>query len=192
MTEINEANMKEFFQSVVDRVATLSTQAAKVEQLEQRVNDLYNRISQLESENTELRRVLNAAQSSLQETQSTLMQTQSSLDAERNTSQALRDTIVSRDSRVSELVKVVDDTNQALHNTTHERDVANNELNDVRAYNDSLKDQLNTARETADHWQRTAGDFERKVQELEQRLAKIRGVIGDPEPSNVVGFAQTA
>lgn len=177
MSEINEVTMKEFFQAAIDKFAELSTQANKVDYLEQRIRAMEDRIGGLETENANLRADLDGTTHHAQELQSQLNATQNSLEAERAVSHGLRETIVSRDSRVQELASYLDDTRHTAETATQERDDARSEVNDLKAYVDNLKDQVRNATEGRDHWHQVADGLERTVAELQARLDRINSVL---------------
>ena len=54
MSTMVESEMKEFFQRVIDSVAELSSQAARVEGLVQQVQELTSRVNQFELDNRTL------------------------------------------------------------------------------------------------------------------------------------------
>jgi len=108
MTEANldpitVPSMREYFQRVVDHVAGLSTQAQQFESLKQQLSDLATKISNLEADNSNLRRELSEAADRFHKTEAELNSVNAVLDAERDHTQSLRDTIVQRESTVSEL-----------------------------------------------------------------------------------------
>jgi chromosome segregation ATPase len=177
MSEVSEATMREFFQSVVDKVAELSTQASKVEQLEQRINALNERVSGLEQENAQLRSDLNGATNTVHELSAQLNDTNAKLDVERGVSAALRETIVTRDSRVTELSGNLEQEADAHKVTLRERDEAQSEVQDLKAYVAGLKENLITATERGDHWYEVANGYERSVKELQARIDRINSVL---------------
>jgi chromosome segregation ATPase len=182
MTEINEVTMKEFFQGVVDKVAELSTQAGKVEALEQRVNDLYSRITDLEQQNAGLRADLNGATNTIQELNGKLEASETALSHERSVSQGLREAITSRDSSVVELQRQLDDTNRSLHGAVNERDAARNEVSDLKAMVESVRESLNKTTEDRDHWQNEARRLQDIVNDLEVKLSRINSILSPPHP----------
>jgi chromosome segregation ATPase len=95
--------MREYFQRVVDQIAGLSTQAQQVESLKQQVSDLVTKISNLEADNSNLRRALGEASNPFHRTEAELDSINAALGAEHDYTQSLRDTVVQRDSAVSEL-----------------------------------------------------------------------------------------
>jgi chromosome segregation ATPase len=177
MSEVSEATMKEFFQSVVDKVAELSTQASKVEMLEQRINALNERVSGLEQENTQLRSDLNNATGTVHELNRQLSEVHARFDDERAVTAGLRETIVSRDSRVTELADNLSQEQIAHATTLRERDEAKAEVNDLQRYVADLKSQVTAATERADHWFQVANEHERTAKELQTKLSRIQSMF---------------
>jgi chromosome segregation ATPase len=101
--QITEQNMREYFERIVSHVVGLSEQARKVDELSQKVNDLSNRVHDLEQENYSLKNDLNAQIDRANQIQAQHDATALELNNAREHSHALAETIISRDSRVSEL-----------------------------------------------------------------------------------------
>jgi archaellum component FlaC len=120
----SENDMKEFFQNVIDQVATLSTQASKVEGLEQRVQDMYNRLNELEQTNRELQEKLAQANATLDRVHNELDGTRREFDNERAVTQSLRETIVQGDQRVVSVEQSFRQEQEAHRITISERDDA--------------------------------------------------------------------
>lgn len=179
---LQEHEMREFFQRVVDQVATLSTQASRVEGLEQRINELADRLRNVEEENNRLRNDLRAAETLMAETQDKLAATRRDYENEIAVTQGLRETIVSRDSRVHELTDNLQVERDAHSTTLRERDEARNEVGDLRALVQSLRDQLAHTNNDRDGWKDRAYKAEAHVQEIEAKLKQIMGVL---QPVNV-------
>ena len=179
---MNEDTMKQFFQQVVDHVAQLSTQAQRVEGLEQRINELSDRLRQVEDENRNLRHELSQANSRNADVQDMLQRTQESLDSERNVIGGLRDTLIQRDSKVQEVENTLASERDAHRITTSERD-------DARVKIEELDREVNHFRETTaslsserDHFREEANRLEKENVELRQRLDRINSVL-NPHPS---------
>jgi len=176
-----EQEMKEFFQSVIDNVATLSTQANRVEGLERQVNELYERIRGLEADNQSLRQELNQANSRGAEVQDMLQRTQESLDAERNVTQGLRDTLIQRDSKVQATEHERDDERQAHRITTSERDDARQKISELDSQVSNLRESFASVSSERDHFRDEASKLERENVELRQRIDRINSVL-NPQP----------
>jgi len=189
MTEINEVTMKEFFQSVVDKVAELSTQAGKVEALEQRVNDLYNRITELQEQNNGLRADLNGATQTINDLNGKLEASESALSHERSVSQGLREAITSRDSSVVELQRQLDDTSHQHSTAVNERDAARNEVGDLKAMVESVRESLSRTTEDRDRWQSEAHRLQDTVNDLQTRLDRITSILSPPRSVDVASVA---
>lgn len=174
--------MREFFQRVVDQVATLSTQASRVEGLEQRINELADRLRAVEEENNRLRNDLRSAESLMNETQNKLDATRRDYENEMAVSHGLRETIVGRDSRVSELNDNLETERNAHSTTLRERDEARNEVGDLRALVQSLREQLANTNASRSEWEDRAYKAEAHVREITSKLEKIMGVL---QPVNV-------
>lgn len=183
---LQEREMREFFQRVVDQVATLSTQASRVEGLEQRINELADRLRAVEEENNRLRNDLRTAETLMAETQDKLDATRRDYENEIAVTQGLRETIVSRDSRVSELNFNLDEERQAHSITLRERDEARNEAGDLRALVQSLRDQLTHAHDVSNGHRERADRSEQFGREIEAKLKQIMTVLQPQVPSQDV------
>ena len=181
--------MKEFFQGVVDKVAELSTQASKVESLEMRVNELYARITSLEQQNAGLRSDLDGATNTIHELSGKLEASETALTHERSVSQGLREVITSRDAGVVELQRQLDDTNHQHHTAVNERDAARNEVGDLKALVESVRESLSTTTEERDRWQNEARRLQDTVNELEVKLSRITSILSPPRPVDVASVA---
>jgi chromosome segregation ATPase len=177
MLEVSEATMREFFQSVVDKVAELSTQANRVDELQQMVNQLSARVQEVEAKNYDLQRQLNENQAKTYELQNALDTTKEALDHERSISGGLRETIVTRDSRVTELADNLSREQVAHAVTIRERDEARAEVSDLQRYVADLKSQVAAATERADHWFAVANEHERTAKELQTKLSRIQSMF---------------
>src|SRR5262245_36274505 len=95
--------MRDFFQRVVDHVATLSTQAERVSGLEQQVSELRNRISSLEQSNYDLQQQLSDAQNRYKAAKVQAEKFKGDFVNEQSASVALRETIGKLDNAVNNL-----------------------------------------------------------------------------------------
>jgi chromosome segregation ATPase len=182
MSEINEATMREFFQSLIDKVAVLSTQADRVNYLEQQIQNLTAKVVELEGQNAELRRDLSGTVGHVNELQEKLNATQNALDSERSVSHGLRETIVSRDTKVNELSTDLNHTNEHVEVVTRERDEARNEAGDLRALVDTVRSSLRDTSEDRDRWRNEAQRLEGVVSDLQTRLDRVNSILNPPRP----------
>ena len=183
---LQETEMREFFQKVVDTVAGLSTQAAKVEGLEQRINELADRLRAVEEENSNLRNQLTTAHGLINETQDKLNATRRDYESEMAVSHGLRETIVSRDSRVTELSSNLESEQQGHAVTIRERDEARGEVGDLKALVQSLRDNL--ARETTERsdWQAKYEESQRVVTDQAAKLDRVYRILNPSQDLHVV------
>jgi chromosome segregation ATPase len=172
-----ESEMKEFFQRVIDSVAELSSQAARVEGLVQQVQELTSRVNQFELDNRTLMSQVNEANYKVQETQGQLAATQSHLDQEKAVTQALRDTITQRDAGVVQL-------EQSFRNEQDFRKIAESERDDARARVAELERDLQGANQYGndmatdrDQWRSKASELEATNASLKQQIGQIQSVL---------------
>jgi chromosome segregation ATPase len=173
----SEQEMKEFFQNIVDQVATLSTQANKVEGLEMRIATMVDRLNQLEEDNRGLQRGLQEANAKVNEVQGMLSSTQVSLDNERAVSQSLRETIVQRDAGVQQLESSFRQEQDAHKITTSERDDARTKVNELQEEVERVHSNYNNLSTERDEWRTKAYEAERENSQLKQQLDKINSVL---------------
>jgi chromosome segregation ATPase len=174
---ITEQEMREFFQKMIDTVAQLSTQAQKVEGLEQRVINISDRLSEVERENVHLRNQLGEANSKIADTEHKLEGVTRDFDNERAVTVRLQETIVSRDSKVTELEVNLNTERDAHRVTLRERDEARNEVGDLRALVQSLREQLATLNSERDHLRAENEGYQRTISEQQTRLDRIMSVL---------------
>ena len=177
-----EQEMKEFFESVVDQVATLSTQAGRVEGLERQVNELYDRVRSLESDNQALRQELSQANSRNADVQDMLQRTQEVLDSERNVIQGLRDTLIQRDSKVQEVEHEIQDERNAHRITMSERDDARTKISEQDEALSHVRETLASTVSERDHYREESHRLEKENVELRQRLDRINSVLNPSAP----------
>lgn len=173
----SEHDMKEFFQNIVDQVATLSTQASKVQGLEQRIIELSQRFDELVETNRQLNVQLNETASKLNETQNMLSTTQSMLEAERAVTQALRETIIQRDAGVVQLEQSFRQEQDAHKITTSERDDARHKVQELEHELETHKTWLVETQVDRDHWRGKTSELESENAKLRQQLEKINSVL---------------
>lgn len=178
-----EQEMKEFFQSVIDNVATLSTQASRVEGLERQINELCDRVRNLEADNQSLRYELSQANSRNADVQDMLQRTQETLDTERNVIQGLRDTLIQRDTHVQTLQHDCDDEKQAHRITMSERDDARTKIGELETSVSSFREHVASLSSERDHYREESQRLEKENVELRQRLDRINSVLNPQPPS---------
>ena len=176
-----ETEMKEFFQSVVDQVATLSTQANRVAGLEQQINELYDRVRSLEADNQALRYELGQANARNADVQDMLTRTQSNLDSERSVVQGLRDTLIQRDTKVQEVELEVESERNSHRITKSERDDARTRNEELDREVTSFRQQVSAVVSERDHYREESSRLEKENVELRQRLDRINSVL-NPQP----------
>jgi chromosome segregation ATPase len=177
MSTMVESEMKEFFQRVIDSVAELSSQAARVEGLVQQVQQLTERINQFELDNRTLMSQVNNANDRLNETTNALNQTQSYLDQEKAVTAALRDTITQRDAGVVALEQSFRNEQDAHKLTTSERDDARTKIGELERENQDTHNQLNDLYTDRDSWRTKAIDLEATNANLKQQIGQIQSVL---------------
>lgn len=174
---ISENEMKEFFQRVVDEVATLSTQASKVEGLENQVKDLWNKMDALAVENRRLQDQAIDANNTVQRMEAEITSLRSQAENERAVVSGLRDTLVQRDAGVVELQNQLSTERDAHKITTSERDDARQKVSEVQRDLDSTGHRLAQVTDERDEWRNKANDLERKAHDLSQQLDRINAVL---------------
>lgn len=172
-----ETEMKEFFQSVIDNVATLSSQAARVEGLERRINELADRLRAVEEENRNLQVQLHAAQDQARTNHELFEQSQRDFDNERAVTNNLRDVLVSRDSKVQELEHNVEAERTAHKLTLNERDDARRRGDELETQVSSFREQVASVTSERDHWKAEASRFENEVNDLKQKLTRVQSIL---------------
>ena len=173
----SEQEMKEFFQNIVDQVATLSTQAGKVEGLEQRLATMTDRLNQLEQANYQLQVQLREATDTVQEVKTELEHNKQSLDNEKAVTAALRQTIVERDAGVQALESSFRQEQDAHKITTSERDDARQKITELEGEVQRNNQYINDLTQDRDGWRSKANETEREVNQLKSQLEKINSVL---------------
>ena len=173
----SENDMKEFFQNIVDQVATLSTQAARVSGLEQRITELSDRLNNLEQVNRQLQSDLGEARELVQKLVHEKAVTTGHLENEKAVTQALRETITQRDAGVVALETSFRQEQEAHRITTSERD-------DARQRNQELEQSLASSKQSyddvfhdRDNWRQKFWDMEKEAAQVKQQLDKINSVL---------------
>jgi chromosome segregation ATPase len=194
--QITEQNMREYFERIVSHVVGLSEQAKKVDDLTQKVNDLSARIYDVEQENFSLKNDLNAQIERANQVQAQNDATQLELQNAREHSHALAETIILRDSRVSELEQSRQSAVNEADTFKHALEVANNRTSDQDALINDLRHELQAVIEDRDNWQHTANENARQAAELKVSLDRIQSILNPVRPveptaePTVVDFAQ--
>jgi chromosome segregation ATPase len=177
MSIVSENEMREFFQRLIDSVAELSTQASKVDGLEQRLTELSERMTNLEIENRNLSYALQDAQNKVNEVQANLTQTQVSLDNEKAVTQSLRETIIQRDAGVQKLEQDFRLEQDSHKITTSERDDARQKITELEQSLAASKQSYDEVFADRDQWRQKFWDMEKETAEVKQRLGQIQSVL---------------
>jgi chromosome segregation ATPase len=180
--EITEQNMREYFERIISHVVGLSEQARKVEDLTQRVNDMASRITGLENENYNLKSDLQSQIERANQVQAQNDATQLELQNAREHGHALAETIVMRDSRVSELEQARQHAVDEASDLRHELSVAGNRIGDLEALVSDLRSQLDAVTEDRNNWQHAAHENERLAQDLRVQLDRIQSILNPVRP----------
>jgi chromosome segregation ATPase len=174
---MTEFEMKEFFQRVVDEVATLSTQASKVEGLQEQVNSLTDRLNALEQENRRLQDQAIDASNIVARMEAEITSTRSALESEHGVVSALRETLVQRDAGVVELQNQLSTERDAHKITTSERDDARQKVIEVQRDLDGTSQRLHDVTTDRDEWRSKANELERQAHDLRSQLDRINSVL---------------
>ena len=177
--------MKDFFQKVVDEVATLSTQAQQVQGLQEQVTNLSNRVNQVEQANTELMTKLDEAQATIARLQDERSKVDYALEAERQHVVALRDANVARDTRVSELEGNLRSETDAHRITKADLEDSRRATSEQEARANGYQQRLNDTVSLLEEWRAKANDYERRNTELQTKFDQLRSVLS-PSPIHVV------
>jgi chromosome segregation ATPase len=175
--EITETTMREFFQGVVDHVATLSTQAQRVGELEQRVNELTQRINDLEGHNYQLRQEAEAANAIAAQAKAEAETHRNAAMASNEHVNALQSTIVAADHRVADL------TSQLVSEQDGHK-ITKGDLSDARQAAQEWERQyvvtqqeLDHTRDVRDGYQKQAQDAEARATELQAKLDRLSSIL---------------
>jgi chromosome segregation ATPase len=180
--QITEQNMREYFERIVSHVVGLSEQARKVDELSQKVNDLSDRVTLLQDENIRLGDELQHQIDRANQVQAQADATQLELQNAREHSHALAETIIMRDSRVSELERQKEDAYNEAHEYKRNLEIAQNRVNDLEAHAADLRQLLERMTEDRDNWQRNAVEFQRQAQEFKVNFDRIQSILNPPRP----------
>jgi chromosome segregation ATPase len=172
-----ESEMKEFFQRVIDSVAELSTQANRVEGLVEQVQRLTERLNDLEQRNHDLAAQISDANSTVARMETEIVSTRNQLDNEKAVTQALRQTIVERDSGVQSLEQSFRNEQDAHKLTTGERDDARTKISELERELQDTHNSLNELYVNRDEWRAKALESEGQNVSLKQQLDKINSVL---------------
>lgn len=184
---VTEDNMREYFQAVVTKFVSLSEQAARVETLTGQVNDLSARITNLETENVNLRREVEETWQYAHKVEAESQGLSSALAAAEQHVQALRDTIVQRDTAVSTLTQSLETEKSAHQITTGDRDDARQHVSELQLEVESLKSRLESMTKDRDHWLDTANNHYNEREQFREKLDNIQRFLNPA----VVPFPQS-
>jgi chromosome segregation ATPase len=174
---LSEQEMKDFFQRIIDQVATLSTQAARVEGLIEHVNRLTERLESLENDNSNLRNEVRAATDKANTIEGMLVNTQNMLDNERAVTVALRETIVQRDAGVVQLEQSFRSEQDAHKITVSERDDARRKVEELQTEVEHFRGKSEDLARERDEWRNKVSELESTNASLKQQLDKIKAVV---------------
>jgi chromosome segregation ATPase len=173
----SEQEMKDFFQNVVDQVATLSTQASKVDGLEQRIIVMSERLHNLEQANAQLQHDLVQSNNVIRETQTRLEASQRDFDNERAVTASLRDVITGRDNKVQELEQHNQVERDAHKVTLSERDDARRRGEELETQVNSFRVSLEDTIKERDEWKEKCLRAEAEVTDLKQKLDRVSAIL---------------
>lgn len=172
-----EQEMKDFFQNIIDQVSTLSTQASRVDGLEQRVRELTQRLDELSTTNYNLQHEVAEVNRRLVSTEDQLNSTRRDYENEMAVTRNLRDVITGRDSKVQEVETNLETERQAHRVTLSERDDARHHAVELDEQVTSFRTNYHQANERANEWERKAHEFERQAADYKQQLDKIQSLL---------------
>ena len=190
--QITETSMKEYFERIVNHVVGLSEQAKRVDELTQRVNDMSDRISNLEHENYNLKQDLTASINLGNALAQERDVVQLDLMHAKEHAHALTETIISRDSRVTELEGQVTSVKLLASDQETMLNVARNRLADQDALISDLRSQIDSLTNSRDHFVNQAQETERENQRLKTDLDRVRSILNPPRVVEPVSEAQVA
>jgi len=173
----SEQDMKEFFQNVVDQVATLSTQASKVQGLEQRIIELSQRFDELQQRNRDLESELVNTRSQVSQLEVQVSSTNQSLENERAVTASLRETIVQRDAGVHMLEQSFRSEQDAHKITTSERDDARRHATELGEQANSFRNELEDTRRERTEWKDKYVQSQAEVNDLKQKLDRVNSIL---------------
>jgi len=180
--EITETNMREYFSKIVDHVVSLSAQAKQVEELTRRVDEMSQRISSLEQENYHLKSDL---QSQIEQSSRMAQErdaTQLELNNSREHAHALAETIILRDSRVTELEQRNNVLNDNIAKLEHDAQVDYNRRQDLELLVSDLRSQLEAVSNERDQHKQNAENNSNEAREYKAHLDRIQSILNPPRP----------
>jgi len=173
----SEQDMREFFQNVIDQVATLSTQANKVQGLEQRIIELSQRFDELQRTNVELQNQVQAANNTISVLNNELDGVKRDFDNERAVTTSLRDTLVQRDEKVVQSEQMFRSEQDAHKITTSERDDARRHATELGEQANSFRNELEDVRRERTEWKDKYVQKEAEVNDLKQKLDRVNSIL---------------
>lgn len=177
MSIVSETEMKEFFQRLIDSVAELSTQASKVEGLQQAVQNLTERLNNLEQENYSLKSQISDANNTVVRLEHEMAVTNGHLENEKAVTQSLRETIVARDAGVQSLEQSFRQEQDTHKITTSERDDARTKIVELEGSLNQAYDNIRNLTEDRNTWRNLATDHERELGQVKEQLGKIQALL---------------
>jgi len=187
---VTEVEMREFFAKVVDQVNDLSAQAGLVSGLQQQVNDLRERINGLEQANYSLQQSLNDANGRVESLTREVGTHQEAARVANEHVNALRETIVQRDTKVYELEGNIRAETDAHRITRADLDDARRATQEWESKYNQTSDSLRAITDDRDHLVVLKGDLERENSDLRAKLDRIGAMFQSnvaPFPSAQVG-----
>jgi chromosome segregation ATPase len=179
---ITEQNMREYFERLVSHVVSLSTQAQKVNELTQKLNDMSYRVDNLEIENSHLKADLQAQIETVNQVRAQHDAVELELHNSREHTHALAETIVMRDKRVAELDQSRQSAEDNANEWHQELKVAENRISDQEALINDLRSQLEDATKDRDGWHQACLKAEKREEELRTNFDRINSILNPPRP----------
>jgi chromosome segregation ATPase len=180
--QITESNMREYFERLVSHVVSLSTQAQKVNELTQKLNDMSYRVDNLEIENSHLKADLQAQIETVNQVRAQHDAVELELHNSREHTHALAETIVMRDKRVAELDQSRQEAEDRANQWNSDLVVAENRIADQEALIADLRSQLETVTEQRDAWERKAHVHKQEAEEFKSNFDRIQAILNPPRP----------
>lgn len=181
--------MREFFNRVIGDFVGLTEAANKVEALSQQVQQLSDRISALEHENHQLRNEVEDQRRYGQEMERKANENAVNFQNAQEHAKALQETIVSADSRVTELTTQLNYEKEMSGNYVRERDEAHNSVKDYEVLTADLRQQLQEMTNERDGLQAIADERLKAITDLTATVSRVKAFL-NPEPETVVEFPQ--
>jgi chromosome segregation ATPase len=136
----------------------------------------------LENENYSLKNDLNAQIERANQIQAQHDATALELNNAREHSHALAETIISRDSRVSELERLKDEAVSEANHWHDDLTVSQNRVSDLEALVSDLRSQLEHTTRDKDGWVRSAHEYQRQAEEYKVNFDRIQSILNPPRP----------